>query len=429
MAEIKKQNKISKIVLVVLALVVGFTSGFLTHYYTQSESIKKLSEILNIIENKAKHPAGNDYNLDADSIAKEFVNTLLVGDAYANYYTEEEYNDILTQGAGNHSGIGINFYYEDCALHSVIGNSPAEHAGLKAGDCIVKARIVGDVEYIEFERGEQLVEFIDPIESDVSIELVIRRAGEFEEKSFFVAKKPYVRSYVYYYDNETAIKFYSEGENTPQIKHYPEEKNDKLPSDTAHIVFSLFEGDSAKQLAEVLEYFYSKGKTKLILDLRDNGGGYLTCLGEVASHFIYNNGTKKSLITKVEEKNSSFSYYTAENNFNTQLEKIVVLANEGTASASECLIGAMLCYEDAGFSKASLLIEYNEQRGDYSTYGKGIMQSTYKLSSGGALKLTMARIYWPDEETCIQDVGIVQTDPLNFITKQNAISRAVEILS
>ena len=56
------------------------------------------------------------------------------------------------------------------------------------------------------------------------------------------------------------------------------------------------------------------------------------------------------------------------------------------------------------------------------------MQTTYPLLSGGALKLTTARIYWPDKKTCIHGTGVVQTNPLNQVTDENAIARAIEIL-
>ena len=82
-----------------------------------------------------------------------------------------------------------------------------------------------------------------------------------------------------------------------------------------------------------------------------------------------------------------------------------------------------------GFSYSDVLVEYNKERGDYSTYGKGIMQTTYMLSTGGALKLTTAKIVWPDGETCIHGKGIAQTDEKNQINSENAITRALEILA
>ncbi len=428
MKENKKEKKLLKIIIIVLSLVICFTGGFFTHYLVQPKTIKKLSNILSVIENTAKDPNGNDSDFNSDDVAKQFVRAVLSNDDYAQYFTDEEYSENKTEGAGNYSGIGVSLYADYPVIYYVYGNSPAEKVGLKKGDQILKAR-KGDEEFNVTATTDEFVAFMKSVSENSEVELLVKREGEFLEQSFTLVKRKYVCSYVYYYDSDTALRFVSEGENIPQKTLFPAEKNEKLPSDTAHVIFRSFEGDSAKQLEEALSYFYSTGRTKLILDLRGNGGGYMDCLQRVASNFINNGGQKKNLVTEVEERGGSSSYYTLGNKFNSQLENVVVLADGGTASASECLIGAMLCYGDANFSSDNLLIEYNSQRGNYSTYGKGIMQTTYRLLSGGALKLTTARIYWPDRETCIHGTGVVQDKVDNQINSTNAISRAIEILS
>ena len=427
MKENKKESKLLKII-IVLSLVICFTSGFFTHYLVQSKTIKKLSNILSVIESTAKDPSGNDSDFNSEDVAKQFVRAVLSNDDYAQYFTDEEYSENKTEGAGNYSGIGVSLYADSPVIYFVYGNSPAEKSGLKKGDRILKARM-GEEEFSTFATTDEFVAFMKSASENTEVELLVKREGEFLEQSFKLVKRKYVCSYVYYYDNETALRFVSEGENAPEKTLFPSERNEDLPADTAHVIFRSFEGDSAKQLEEALSYFYSTGRTKLILDLRGNGGGYMDCLQRVASNFINNGGQKKNLVTEVEERGGSSCYYTTGNRFNSQLENIVVLADGGTASASECLIGAMLSYGDANFSSDNLLIEYNSQRGNYSTYGKGIMQTTYKLLSGGALKLTTARIYWPDKETCIHGMGIVQNNLDNQINHSNAISRAIEILS
>ncbi len=428
MKEKKPENKVLKIVILVLSLVICFTGGFFTHYLVQSGTVKKISDILKVIENVAKDPNGNDDDFNSDDVAKTFVNALLINDDYAQYFTGEEYMEIITEGRGNYSGIGVSLYANTPRIYSVSGNSPAENAGLKKGDIFLKGKISGG-EYVLFQTTDDLINFLTSVGENTVVDFAVKREGEFEEKIFSIEKRKYVCSYVYYYDSQTAIRFVSSGEETPVKTFFENEKNEALPSDTAHIVFKAFEGDSATQLGEVLSYFYSQGKSKLILDLRGNGGGYMDCLQTVASYFINGGGKQKNLITYAEERKGSFSFYSNGNNFNDALKNVVVLADSGTASASECLIGAMLCYKDAGFSYDNLLITYNDSRGNYSTYGKGIMQTTYRLVSGGALKLTTARIYWPDKETCIQGVGITQTKAENQVADATAIARAIEILS
>ena len=150
-------------------------------------------------------------------------------------------------------------------------------------------------------------------------------------------------------------------------------------------------------------------------------------LTDVASCLIYNNGEKNTAVARTESKTGSETYSFKKSNFYENIEEIAVLANSDTASASECLIGAMLTYGDR-FSKDNLIIEKNAD-GVARTYGKGIMQTTYWLLKGGAFKLTTARVLWPDKTTCIHGVGII-AEGANATEKGNsAILRAVEVLS
>ena len=423
-----KKSKILSGIIIFLTLVITFTGGFFTSYLIQNKTGRILGEVYQIIENNAKSPSGNDLVFDESEIVKNFVDNLLIDDDYAFYYSNQEYEKITSEGKGKYEGVGLYLYSNLPFVFSVAGNSPAEKSGLKKMDKVLRARTSSQSEFTSFSTSNDVLDFFENNASASSFEMVIEREGE-GEKTITLSPEKYIASYVEYYDNQNSVRLLSSNGEKPKITEFREEKNASLDDKTAIIVFKAFEGDASSQLKEVLDYFYKKGKSKLILDLRDNGGGYMSCLKEVASYFIYNEGESRSLITTVEESKGYAKYYTSGNNFNTQLKNIVVLANENTASASECLIGAMLYYGDGNFSIDNLLIEYNSTRKNYSTYGKGIMQTTYKLFSGGALKLTTARIYQPDEKTCIHNKGIVQENAKNQITSQNAISRAVEILA
>ena len=126
--------------------------------------------------------------------------------------------------------------------------------------------------------------------------------------------------------------------------------------------------------------------------------------------------------------------------------EIYLLANSGTASASEALAGAMVCYGALEY-KNIFLSQYSEEYTDWlsatgqelktaRTYGKGIMQSTFVNDiPGEALKLTTAKIFWPDEKTCIHDKGITVADGATAVyaewqhTKDDAeLKRVVEII-
>lgn len=234
---------------------------------------------------------------------------------------------------------------------------------------------------------------------------------------------------------------------------------DKFGDDVAYVRLTAFEGDAALQFGAVIKYMVERGRTRLVLDLAGNGGGNMTILQNIASYLIYNGGKVDTKIAVASEKldgNATdgyvaegyrqTSYSTTVNNFNTAITDISVIADRNTASASECLIGAMIHYKDKNqydryiFTKDNLVIvgSANPKNSDdgvidgtteYRTYGKGIMQTTYKLSSGGALKLTTAKLLWPNSSTCIHKVGI--TPSLNSNKAQNhdtAVTTAINML-
>ena len=180
----------------------------------------------------------------------------------------------------------------------------------------------------------------------------------------------------------------------------------------------------------------SRGKTKLILDLRDNGGGLITVLLDIASYLINDNGAAGLKVLGVKEKNNTTAFFTAENRFTATLTDISVIANDGTASASECLIGALIAYGNAERNGARfdydrlILTRKHETRDIYCTFGKGIMQTTYGLRTGGALTLTTAYIYWPEpfNDVCIHDKGITTEVEENCVSDAAAIARADAVL-
>jgi carboxyl-terminal processing protease len=151
----------------------------------------------------------------------------------------------------------------------------------------------------------------------------------------------------------------------------------------------------------------------------------MTILSKIAAMLVHNGGKGNFLVAYADAKTGESFINTSAYNYKEHIEEIVVLANEYTASASECLIGALASYGE-NFSLNNLVTIKNS-KGVGKTYGKGIMQTTYQLISGGAFKLTTARILWPDKKTCIHGVGIIPPEA-NQTTNSNAINRALEIL-
>ena len=417
------RKKITTIVAFCLSIVLAFLGGYFSRYVFSSKEINKTQDLVHIIEKfgYVLDEDGNPRELTDTDYAKALADGLL--DQYSTYYTKAEYDKINSERTGNLTGFGVSIYNlesEPAKIISVVGNSPAEKKGIKAGDIVNSATIEGE-QTVNLANSKELNEFLLGCPSDKKVTFNISRG--LTNLTIEIQKAFYVASYVTYYDSERKMVLDTNGDNSPFVEYTDEKMN--LPLDTALISLSSFEGGVASQLRTTLSYMQEKGRTKLILDLRDNGGGYMSALCDVAEQLIYNGG-KKTLIAHAKGKTSSEDFYMTSNKENSFITNIAVLANDGTASASECLIGAMLHYGER-FSIDNLVVEKNAD-GVAKTYGKGIMQTTYLLTDGSALKLTTARIFWPDKTTCIHSKGILPTTQNATEKGISAIDRAISIL-
>lgn len=422
--------------LLVLVVVGSFLGGFFFgDYYKKSDTNRLISELLQIIEANAKTEEGEE-ELSSDEIAQKLVQTILAEDPYAQYYSASEYEALKSETGGTYNGIGVSFLVtaDDATtlstINKVIWNSPAEEAGILAGDIIIAGKLETDAEYTDFTNNVEVRNFLADCEFNKTLKLKIVRKAEVLEIS--VAKKQYTVAYVKYYDSQTEMSFKSvEGSLTLEKSENALGAKTTLDEKTAYIMLSQFEGGADTQFAMAMEYMKERGRTKLILDLCDNGGGSMNILQNIASYLIYNNGDAVSRIAYAHENDRKTDFTTSSNLFNTEIEKIVVMANKNTASASEALIGAMAydgVHTGGKFTLDNLVVAYNSSREDYSTYGKGIMQTIYQLKNGGALKLTTAKLYQPDDVTTIHGVGIKATLSQNCVAdKTQAEARAIEM--
>ena len=437
------RNKIGNILVATIAFfiaIIVFFAGFFVGN-CNGAAADKASEIIRLIN---KYAVAVDGEADKDDVARAIVGYVLKDDKYARYYSEKEYKTLLAEDKGVYAGFGLSFLVDENgrivgdSVYAVQQNSPAYHAGVKTGDKFVRATtsaIGADGSKVPdavFADNSELAEFMGKIPENGSATFYVTRAGEFTEKPFVIAKETYTATYVNYYDGQKGLYFYS----AHGAKTEPRESENgvaMLPDDAAVIELYGFEGDAAREFKQALDYMRMRGKTKLILDLRDNGGGLMTTLSDIASYLIRNGGKRKSLIAvAVDKKGAKQNFYTSGNAFYDNIEQIAVLANANTASASECLIGALEFYgganDGASFSEKNLVLTYNPSRDNFSTYGKGIMQTTYSLATGGAFKITTAYIYQPDEKTCIHDVGLTTSVPENRVDNENALSRAIDVI-
>lgn len=438
-SERARKSRIDKVLICFVALFCAFIL-FFTGFFAGScgnAATRKAKEIIRLID---KYSVTVEGDADKDEVARAIVSALLADDKYAVYYSKEEYARVLNEDKGVYAGAGFTFLSDENGnitgdvLFGVQNNSPAFKAGVKAGDKIVAAKIAAGGERREFPDNAALVSFLSEVPAYTDITFYVVRGEELSEREFTFAKENYTVSYVNYYDCEDRMYFYSENAGATQARVAEGEGKPELADDTALIEFGAFEGDAAREFKTALDYMRDKGKTKLVLDLRNNGGGLMTVLSDVASYLIYNDGKSKTEIAVAISKDGGKDrYYTSGNRYYDNVKRIAVIANCNTASASECLIGALLYYGGgtggAAFSEENLVLTYNPARGDYSTYGKGIMQTTYGLATGGAFKLTTAYIYQPDGKTCIHATGITVSSELNRVADGDALSRAAATLA
>lgn len=432
----RPENKVKplRIILSAAILVIVFFAGFLTNCLVAGRTATNLNLVLKLIGEEGvfitKTPSGED--LSGDELIKAVVAAALKEDKYAEYYTAEEFGIIKKEDKGSYEGLGINVYTKQSgyynAVYSVTLNSPAEKAGLREGDVFLAASYDGG-EYKTLDSGYDVADFLNDNPGTGECKFKVKRDGVFTEKEFTVKRAAYNASYVKIYVREGSFVVSTDksAELSPR-----EDRIEGLSDDAAVIRFARFSGDAAGQFKAAAEYLKNNGKTKLVLDLRGNGGGQMTILENIAGYLI-DNGGKTGTVSVCRGKSEKHTevFSTKFNAYLSFLTKTVVIADQNTASASEALIGAMLYYgaaeRDNNFSLSDLVIVKPEGSEKAATYGKGIMQTTYNLVGGSALKLTTAKIYWPDGQTCIHETGIVATEE-NSVTAENAMARALRIL-
>ncbi|MBQ0099245.1 MAG: hypothetical protein KBS91_01700 [Firmicutes bacterium] len=425
-----KKTKIWVAIICSLIIVISFFCGFFTYKLSIGNKKTTVNWAIDMIDK-----FGCYYDEDTGEVKKfskeDYIKMITSSlDNYSTYYTKEEYNAELRSNKGNAYGVGLTFRYDrelnEYSILRVLWNSPAEKAGLKEGD-IINSAIKNNQETI-FGLNNSIVDFINSVEDDEEVTFNITRGSE--NKTFTVKREVYVINYVKYMDKESTLTFTGEGSNSLK-EEIINSGLSSLDSDTAYIGLYLFEGNAESGFATCMNYLKERNKTKLILDLRNNGGGFMNVLESIASYLVKSGNKKSLLVVAKDNEGKEEKFYSNSDKFNNDITKIVVLANENTASASECLIGAMLYYKTA-FDTNSLIIEKHKdsKTGEMvaSTYGKGIMQTTYKnYLTGEAIKLTTAGVFQPDGVTSIHKKGITTTSE-NSVDRGTALSKAISLL-
>ena len=279
-----------------------------------------------------------------------------LGDVYTVYMDADETVDFYNDLHGNvGSGIGVEMGLRDGYVRVLrtLPDNPAKKAGILAGDIIYKV------------DGEEVYDLsVDEVakkvrgETGSSVTITVVRDGE--ELDFTMKRESInnVSAYVEY-DGSTAI-----------------------------ITVTRFDNDTGKMVQEFAKEFESRGVKKVILDLRGNGGGYVSAAQDLLSLWL---DGEKVLIQKSKHFGNSSSSASSGKAILKNM-KTVVLVNGSSASASEIVAGALQDY-----GKATIVGE--------KTYGKGVVQNLYDLSGGTVLKVTTAEWYTPLDRS-INETGI-----------------------
>ena len=291
-------------------------------------------------------------HVNTDSIVDVTVNGILENlDPHSVYIPANQYQDNADDMRGNFVGIGVSFYvYKDTiAVIKTIEGGPAEKAGIKAGDRILYAdeyKIFGDA----IPRDTITARLKGEINSKVLLKIV--RKGEKELLKFNVKRK--------------------------EVPLLSVDASYKLTNEVGYIKVNRFSETTHKEFKSALEILIDKGITALILDLRDNPGGYISTTQQVIDEFLEDD--QLILITKNKSGKEDLIFATSKGSFEDG--RLYVLINQNSASASEIVAGAL----------------QDNDRGTIvgrRSFGKGLVQREMSLGDGSAVRLTIARYYTP----------------------------------
>ena len=416
--EIKRTTiwrRVACIVTAVAIAAVSFSIGLCVSWFSIDAEMRTLIEIKKKIDKEYYEDISDEAFYDA---LFGVVNDKLLDD-YSGYMTSEEFAKLTSDLDGERAGLGVVLSSrtadgkDQMLITRVCANSPAEAAGIKAG-CYIVGFGASEGELIRSESYDTFSGFLEDYEAGEKFFLCLQENGT--EKILQISREEYVENYVIYRTNGKAYSF------TTGISCQPIETQNALAcldDSTAYIRIVQFTGNATQAFVRAMRIFKEEGKTNLVLDLRGNGGGYLTTMQAIASYFCKSATVAKPIVAIADygEKTEKFRanrnvYY----DFFTDQSRIVVLADGDSASASECLLGAMLDYGAIGYEDICLT---ENEKGEAKTFGKGIMQSTYLVNvvKRDAIKLTTAKILWPVSKNCIHGRGILSADGTKTVAR------------
>lgn len=353
-----KNNKFLKIIAVVLLVI---TTAFVTRMITIRQVLSSNENFGKVIvlekylrENYLYNKDIKDENLEA-GLLKGLVAGL--GDPYSQYLTAEEMAKLSETTTGKFQGIGVIISPDEDGTVTVISpikGSPADRAGVESGDKILK---INGKDFSAEKINEASKEMRGEKGTSVKILLLKKKNLKTEEVEI---KREEIKI-------DSIIK-------------------DKI-GDLGYIGITMFDEETGKDFVKALNELTSEGVKGIILDMRGNPGGVVDAAVEIGDAIL----PKTSFVTLKDNKGEVVQDYKLDDKYNDI--KMVVLVNEGSASASEILAGAI-----RDLDRAKIIGK--------TTYGKGVVQNVMSLPGGDGLKLTTSEYFTPSGKS-INKKGIV----------------------
>lgn len=391
-------NYAEVIVIMIITLILGGVIGSFINYITTSKKPEK--EIVSTVPNDLREFVNtynnimNDYyeEVNKEELLEAGINGMLeyLGDDYSVYMDQETSNNFNEQVEGKYTGIGVEIIQESedrIYISRVFENSPASKAGLKQGDVFIKV----DGEDVTGKTAADISSLIKGSKTG-KVEVVVKR-GE-EEKTFTLTLKQVE------IESVTSKIF---------------EKNGKK---IGYLELSIFASNTHTQFEKKLLELEGKNIDSLIIDVRDNSGGYLSTVTDIASLFM----NKSKVIYQLDTKGVVEQIYSKTNT--SRKYDIAVLINRNSASASEILAAAL--QESYGATVVGT-----------NSFGKGTVQKAYQLESGATVKYTIQKWLTPNGNW-VNEVGVKPDVEVNLENDyylnpsddtDNQLQKAIEELS
>ncbi len=364
------------IIIMIIAIMFGFLLGNIVNFVVfdkDNSSSDELNELVTTYDNII-----NNYYDDVDK--EKLIDAGIQGminyldDPYATYFTGEASDEFNEELAGNYEGIGVEVMLKNgvVSISKVFDNSSAKDSGVKVGDIVTK---VNDIDI----TGKALTEVVSMIsgdDSDNKSKLTVSRDGE--ELNFELTKGtvevPVVSSEIY------------------------ENKGKKI----GYIKIDLFSSNVYKQFNKALKKLEKNNIEGLVIDVRDNPGGYLSQVRNILCLFL----NKKQVLYQLQTKDETEKIYGTKKSVGRDYS-VSVIINEESASASEILASAF---------KES----YGSHIVGVNSYGKGTVQFANDLNSGDTIKYTVQKWLTP-KGNWVNDKGVVPTDRVETVLQEGEV--------